>query len=110
MSTPLNLTLKRGPSVWDDRTTSPAIDWRLRGVAAGTMLAMLARPPRGNRRWLLGLALGLSITSLFAGPVRSAIENGLRRLRTGRSVVKDQALVDRASEDSFPASDPPQHL
>jgi hypothetical protein len=110
MATPLNLTLKRGPSVWDDRTTSPAIDWRLCGVAAAAMLATLALRPRTSRRWLLGLALGLSTTSLFAQWFSSAIEAGARRLSTGRRALKDQALVDRASEDSFPASDPAQYL
>ncbi len=109
MTMPLNLTLKRGPSVWDDRPTSPAIDWRMGGVAAGTMLAMLALRPMAGRRWLLGLAVGLSATSLLARPFSSVIDAGARRLQTGRR-RKDQVLVDRASEDSFPASDPPQYL
>jgi hypothetical protein len=109
MTAPLNLTLKRGPSVWDDLSTSPAIDWRLGGVAAATMLAMVALRPRASRRWLLGLALGLTATSFLAGPFSSAIEANVRRFRAGRR-LKDQVLVDRVSEDSFPASDPPQYL
>jgi len=107
MAAPLNLTLKRGPSVWDNPPT-PASNWRIYGIAAGAALGAFAARPRANRHWLMGLALGVVGTSLLAGRFRSAIEEGGRQVRVLRGVQKDH-VVDRASEDSFPASDAPQY-
>ena len=45
MSTSLNLTLKRGPSVWDERRSHRQSNWRAYGVAAGAVLASLATAP-----------------------------------------------------------------
>lgn len=105
MSTSLNLTLKRGPSVWDDQPASPATNWRALGVAAGAVLASLALRPRANRRWWIGVGLGVAGASLLADRVASTITGGTRRFSIFRGVRNDLA-VDRASEDSFPASDP----
>ena len=108
MSTPLNLTLKRGPSVWDGPPTSPT-HWRAYGVAAGAVLASLALHPRANRQWLIGAGLGVVGAFLLAGRCMSTVQEGKRKLGVGRGVRKDH-LVDAASEDSFPASDPAQYL
>lgn len=106
MSESLNLTLKRGPSIWEDQ--APAADWRSYGMIAGAVLAGVALQPRANRAWLIGLALGVVGTSLLAGRFTETIEAGARQLRVLRGAHRDQ-VVDRASEDSFPASDPPQY-
>lgn len=104
MSTPLNLTLKRGPSVWDDRPASPT-HWRALGVAAGAVLTSLALRPRANRRWWIGVGLGVAGASLLADRFASTINASTRRFSIFRGIRNDVA-VDRASEDSFPASDP----
>jgi hypothetical protein len=105
MSTPLNLTLKRGPSVWDDRPAS-SINWRALGVTAGAVLASLALRQRANRQWLVGVGLGVAGAYLLGDRCASALTAGMRRIFPG--VRKD--LVDRGSEDSFPASDPTSYL
>ena len=109
MATPLNLTLKRGPSIWEDQTTSPSRYWRTYGVAAGAMIAAMALQPRANRSWLLGLALGVAGMSLLAGRFSSTIGEAVRQINRLGTASKDH-VVDRALEDSFPASDPPQYV
>ena len=105
MSTPLNLTLKRGPSIWDDRPVSPTKNWRAFGVAAGAVLASLALRPRANRRWLIGVGLGVAGAYLLGDRLASTLTAGMRRIFPARNDA-----VDRASEDSFPASDPTPYL
>src|SRR5262245_50596379 len=101
MATPLNLTLKHGPSVWDDhRHWRP--DWRAFSVAGGAMLASMALHPRVRGRWVLGLGLGVVGTCLLAGRFLSMANAGRRQLHALPGVRKDH-VVDRASEDSFPA-------
>ena len=107
MATPLNLTLKRGPSVWDEPTAGP-LPWRVYGVVAGAMLAGLAMGSRSNRSRLMGLALGVAGASLLADRLSSAIASATHAW-IHRGVRKDH-FVDRASEDSFPASDPTPYL
>ena len=109
MSTPLNLTLKRGPSVWEEPATSFTDYWRVYGVAAGAAIAVLALQPRANRSWLFGLAIGVAGTSLLAGRFCSTFAEAARRINRLGSAPNDH-VVDRASEDSFPASDPPQYV
>lgn len=108
MSTSLNLTLKRGPSVWDHPRRSPSSYWRVYGVAASAVLATLATARRDNRQLLFGLALGIAGTCLLAGRFSSTLNASARQLRVRRGAHNDP-IVDRASEDSFPASDPPQY-
>ena len=107
MTTPLNLTLTRGPSVWDQPHQQRS-DWRVYGVAAGAVLASVAMRPRANRWWLMGLALGIIGTSVFADRLTSTITAAARQLGVRRGAGNDSA-VDRGSEDSFPASDPTQY-
>ncbi len=108
MAASLNLTLQRGPSVWDARPSRPA-GWRTYGVLAGAMLAGLAMRPRRTRRWLMGLAFGVVVSSLAADRLFSTLAGRARRLRGDRD-VGSESVVDRASEDSFPASDPTPYL
>jgi hypothetical protein len=107
MATPLNLTLKRGPSVWEEPKAAPS-SWRLYGAIAAAVLAGLAFGSRSNRARLLGLAVGLGGASLLGDRLVSTIAAAGEFLAAcgGR---KDQ-IVDRASEDSFPASDPTPYL
>lgn len=107
MSTPLNLTLKRGPSVWDHRSTWPS-NWPANGVAAGVTFATIVTAQRSKRPWLMGLALGIAGAYLLAGGFSSSLKARARQLRVLRSGHNDRA-VDRASEESFPASDPTQY-
>jgi len=109
MTAPLNLTLKRGPSVWDDQPTAMTDHWRSYGIAAGALLATAALQPRTNHQWLLGLALGIVGTSLLAGRFSSTLQASAHQIRGLRGGRKDH-VVDRASEDSFPASDPAQYV
>ena len=107
MATSLNLTLQRGPSgpsVWETRRSGHP-DWRVYGVIAGAFLASLALRHQGTRRWLMGLALGVVATSLVSDRLFSTLAEGARRLRVDRGPWPE-SVVDRASEDSFPASDP----
>ena len=107
MTTPLNLTLTRGPSVWDERRAWPSY-WRVYGVAAGAALAAFAMQPRAKRGWMMGLAVGVAGTALLAGRWTAAMETSAHQFRRLRGTQKDY-VVDRASEDSFPASDPPPY-
>lgn len=107
MSTPLNLTLARGPSVWDQPSTWPSAR-RIYSVAAGAALALLVTTRRDRRPWLTGLVLGTAATALLASRCSSSLIESARWLRVRRR-GRDDRVVDRDSEDSFPASDPPQY-
>ena len=107
MATPLNLTLARGPSVWDE-PPSGHTDWRIYGVAAGAALAGFATRRRAEHPLLLGLGLGVILASLLGDRVSSKIASACRQL-VDRDASREIA-IDRALEDSFPASDPSQFL
>jgi hypothetical protein len=107
MATPLNLILKRGPSVWEEPKAGSS-PWRVYGAIAGAVLAGLAIGSRSQRSRLLGLALGVAGASLLANRLASTIA-GVSQFRVERGARKDR-IVDRASEDSFPASDPTPYL
>src|SRR6266404_6120928 len=98
MATPLNLTLTRGPSIWEEQPRRPS-DWRVYGAFAGACLAAFALQSRTSRHWIFGLGIGIAATSLLAGRFSSAVQAGARQLGVGRSAQEDR-LVDRASRDS----------
>jgi len=108
MATPLNLTLKRGPSVWEEPKPAPSLSWRVYGAVAAAVLAGLALGSRSNRSRLLGLAIGIGGASLLGDRLAPTIAAASRCL-ADRAARKDR-IVDRASEDSFPASDPTPYL
>ena len=106
MSMPLNLTMSRGPSVWEPPQARPA-NWRVYGAGVGALLVMLAMARRTRRRpWAVGLALGIVGASALAGVSASTMLKS-RRLGTHRAPASDE-IIDENSEASFPASDPPQ--
>jgi hypothetical protein len=107
MSTSLNLTLKRGPSVWEHQSSWPS-NWPAYGVVAGVMFATLVTAPRSKRPWLMGLALGIAGAWLLTDGFASSLQASARQFRVLRGGHNDRA-VDRASEESFPASDPTQY-
>jgi len=110
MATPLNLNLtrKQGPSVWDEPRPQ-ASTWRTYGMAAGAMVAAFALGRRRvNRPWAIGLALGVAGAALFADRLSSMLTSCAERLQIRSGARND--LVDRATEDSFPASDPTPYL
>ena len=106
MTAPMNLTLKRGPSVWDEPPNAP-FNWRLAAATAGmliTGLGLVSRAPRSN--WIVSLGLCSVALSLLGGRMSATVQASSRALRrTGRTAQDHD--VDRALEDSFPASDPP---
>ena len=107
MAMPLNLTLTRGPSVWDEQPSGHS-HWRIYGVAAGATLVGFASRRRAQHPLLLGLGFGVVIASLLGDRVSSKLTAACRRL-----VEEDasrEIAIDRALEDSFPASDPSQYF
>jgi hypothetical protein len=107
MAMPLNLTLARGPSVWDEQPSGHT-HWRIYGVAAGAALAGFATRRRAEHPWLLGLGLGVILASLLGERISSKVASVYRQL-VDRDASREIA-IDRALEDSFPASDPSQFL
>ena len=108
MAMPLNLTLSnRGPSVWEERKARRS-SWRFYGAVAAAALAGIALASRSNRSRLLGLAVGVGGASLLSDRLASTIA-AVGQCMATRGTRKDR-IVDRASEDSFPASDPTPYL
>jgi hypothetical protein len=104
-SPPMNLTPERGPSVWDAPRSS-GVNWPMAALAITSLIAAYAWRSRSEHRALIaGLGFGTLACGLLArgGPERLAAQ--WNRIRP--PIEPDEDDVDRASEDSFPASDPP---
>lgn len=104
----LNLTPRRGPSIWDDaRWNAPgghAIGRWLLGVGGGALIAFAATRGSTARR-VMSAAGAIAALSAASGYV------GLGRPRAWVARVRRHwAVTDRVGEDSelsFPASDAP---
>ena len=102
MDAHLNLTPKRGPSVWEAPRTP--MNWSVAAIAGGSLLAAYAWANRSQHRSLLtGLGVGTLACGLMAGRAADAVSRRSQRVRS----MADLDDVDRMSKDSFPASDPP---
>ena len=100
MPSPLNLSPERGPSAWDRLERQSALErlglFLLSGGAAASTIALTQR--RG-RNVILALGAACVVAGLlFRGTFT-------RRTTVSRTPADD--AIDRASADSFPASDPP---
>src|SRR5690348_2009647 len=103
MPAPRNLTVARGPSVWD--RPSHEVPWPLVALAASTIFAtawFFAGPNRRTRS-VAAFAAGLS-AGLATPPGRRAVAGLWAELTTWRT--RTDPTLDRAVEDTFPASDP----
>jgi hypothetical protein len=103
MSEPMNLTPKRGPSVW--AVAPPRQEWLLLafvgGMLAGSACAARVRTKRRARVWALAL-------SGFAGGLCLDALASTMAFLSGRSRERPfDRMIDEAIEESFPASDPP---
>jgi hypothetical protein len=106
MTAPMNLTLKRGPSVWDAQRGTP-VNWRLAAATGGMLITAFGLSSRSSRsNWLVSLGLCGVALSICGGRMASTVQAGSRALRGAGRTAQDHD-IDRASEDSFPASDPP---
>src|SRR5262245_22537210 len=98
MSTPLNLTLKRGPSVWEEPKTRLSY-WRLSGLAAAGLIAGLATRREATRGPLIGVAIAVGAVSLLGGQFRPMLA-AVARATGARRAAKEDNLVDLVSEAS----------
>ena len=99
----LNLTPQRGPSVWQHMDKKPALcTAQMAAIAGGTLLVASSIRQRSSRdTWLAAVGMSCIATALFCRAPLSAM--GLRfKHRRQR-----YDAIDLASQDSFPASDPP---
>lgn len=101
MDPSMNLTLHRGPSVWDSPRATPL---HLAAAVAGvvtTALAWRAAPP--HRFWIAGLAAAGATAALLAGRTG---DRALAAVQARRRAHSHDAL-DSTLKDTFPASDAP---
>jgi len=105
----LNLTPKRGPSVWTQRSG----DDRWPTVIGAVLLAAGLGLPYAGFRKRRGRPLARASVALAAiggALLTGALRKGVRTLTDAlsRRCAEDDA-IDQASADSFPASDAPQY-
>jgi hypothetical protein len=106
-----NLAPPRGPSVWD-RDDSTRLDWlsspsagRWMVATAGTALALSGLRRRGVTGALMALAGGAIAARAAAGADDFDTLQRYAERYLGRTKAYD--AVDRANDESFPASDAP---
>ena len=103
MAASMNLTLKRGPSVWEPSRRGPS-NWRLAAAAVGTIATALAWRSRASRRfWLAGFGLSGIAFGVLGGKLVRRAPTEAPALHIVERTHDD--AIDRASEDSFPASE-----
>ena len=102
MTAPLNLSQKRGPSVWDAHHSTPS--WELVALASGAVLAASAWRLRSQRAWLIPAAATVVTMGLVGRAAGRAIVASTERTASDRD---REEMLDHTLEESFPASDPP---
>jgi hypothetical protein len=102
MSSAMNLSPARGPSVWERLDRQSKLD-RLAIVliSSGAAASATALARQRGRSWIFAFGAG----AIAAGLLWQGRSLRIAPLFTRRSRL-DEA-IDRASADSFPASDPP---
>jgi hypothetical protein len=108
---PLNLAPQRGPSVWEQKQSGASSAWTLEEserwcvALCGSTLAMLGLRQRSASGALLA-ALGgaLAVRAMLGHRDLWNLRCWAERLRAAGQPVDP---VDAASDESFPASDPP---
>lgn len=100
----LNLSPLRGPSVWDRIDRQSKLD-RLGAllVSAGAAASAVALLRGRGRPWTVGLTFAVMTAGLLCQGRSWTPPAAFKR----RSAADD--AIDRASADSFPASDPPSN-
>jgi hypothetical protein len=105
----LNLTPERGPSVWAQMDRQSQLDrfWLAMIVGGGVLAASSVRRPSSGRAWAATLGMACMTTGLLCHSGSRRLSAVLERLWFSEPV--DDA-IDRASADSFPASDAPASI
>ena len=105
----LDLTPARGPSVWARMERERKMDrgWLAMIIIGGAVLvASVLRRPAIERAWTVALGLACVAVGCFSFGCPQRLSAALERLqRLGGGPVND--AIDRASANSFPASDAP---
>jgi type II secretory pathway component PulM len=103
MTPSMNLTVERGPSVWDQKSHNSF--WPAALMAAGASMAALSlRAAPRHRLWLASAGAAAVAYAVFNGPLSHRVE--LARVRA-RERARSVEPLDKTLRDSFPASDPP---
>ena len=107
----LNLTPARGPSVWARMDREPKVDgrWLALIVGGGVLTASALQRPSSRRIGAAVLGLACMAVGVFCFGCAWRVGDTLDWLRSLRCAPGDDA-IDRASADSFPASDAPSSL
>ena len=107
MDTPLNLTPERGASVWD-APPSPSPLWPIVAAAGVIIFASLAWRYRSVGKSIVtkSAALGGMLIGVATSPIGRKVTNVIVQ-HLSEHQARQEARVDAALEDTFPASDPP---
>lgn len=90
--------LQGGPPMWAWERPDDVLKWDVSAV-----------PGEGSRKYALKLQCGLEVIVLqsFDGDELNELHAALGTALAGAECVKTERVLDEASQDSFPASDPP---
>ena len=107
MERSLNLTPARGSSVWDAPPSSSPL-WPIVAAAGVVIFASLAWRYRSVGKSILtkSAAVGGMLIGVATSPVGRKVTNVIVQ-HLSEYQARQEARVDEALEDTFPASDPP---
>ncbi len=108
MDTPRNLTPQRGPSVWTAHPSRSSPHWPMVALVAVAIAAGVAWRYRSFGKALMTKGVGLG--GMVLGFAMSPAGHQVAHILMGRWAATRRPpdlVVDRALEDTFPASDPP---